>query len=152
MPNVNRRELLRGLVLTFNAESYRDSIPQILQWEKFFLGATLSGSMADLNRAMSGARHTCKQVGANELGVGANVELCVVVEEMREAIVKKGKTQGRAMAFINLSDSTYALEGACAFPDTLENIKSLGVQIGDVIFVNGKTSDRGLIINRVRLV
>lgn len=152
MPNVNRREVLRNLVATFNAESYRDSIPQILQWEKFFLGATLSGSMADLNRAMSGARHTCKQVGANELGAGASVELCVVVEDMREVVVKKGKTQGRAMAFINLSDSTYALEGACAFPDTLETFKSLGVQIGDVVFVNGKTSDRGLIINRVRLV
>jgi DNA polymerase-3 subunit alpha len=152
MPNVNRRVVLRELVSTFNADSHRDSIPQILQWEKFFLGATLSGSMADLNRAMSGARHTCKQVGANELGMGGKVELCVVVEEMREVTVKKGKTQGRAMAFINLSDSTYTLEGACAFPDTLEEIKSLGVQIGDVVFVDGKTSDRGLIINRVRLV
>lgn len=152
MPNVSRRAVLRALVSTFNTESHRDSIPQILQWEKFFLGATLSGSMADLNRAMSGARHTCKQVGANELKPGAKVELCVVIEEMREVTVKKGKTQGRAMAFINLSDSTYTLEGACAFPDTLEEIKSLGVQIGDVVFVDGKTSDRGLIVNRVRLV
>jgi len=152
MPNVNRREALRELVKTFKSESHKDSIPQILQWEKFFLGTTLSGSMADLNRAMSGARHTCKDVGSNSLGNGNNVELCVVIEDVRESTVKRGKTQGRLMGFITLSDSTYTLEGACAFPDTYEEIKSLGVQIGDVVFVNGKTSDRGLIINKMRLV
>jgi DNA polymerase III alpha subunit len=152
MPNVNRRQVLRELVKTFKSESHRDSIPQILQWEKFFLGATLSGSMADLNRAMSGARHTCKDIGANTLGNNASVELCVVIEELREATVKRGKTQGRMMAFLTLSDSTYTLEGSCAFPDTYDEIKSLGVQIGDVVFVNGKTSDRGLIVNKMRLV
>jgi DNA polymerase III alpha subunit len=152
IPNVNRREILRELTISFNAENHKDSIPQILQWEKHFLGTTLSGSMADLQKTMAGARHTCIQVGTNKLGKDARVELCVVVEEVREIVVKKGKTQGRVMAFMTVSDSSYSLEGACAFPDTYENMKSLGVQIGDVIFVDGKTSDRGLIINKVRLV
>ncbi len=150
MPNVNRRDIIRNVVALFNADSHKDSIPQILQWEKHFLGTTLSGSMADLNRALSGARHTCLQVGNNEFKTGSRIELCVVVEDIKEAIVKKGATQGRAMAFINLSDSTYTLEGACAFPDIFDQIKSLGVQVGDVILVDGKTSDRGLVINRVR--
>ncbi len=150
IPNVNRREIIRNLVASFNADSHRDSIPQILQWEKHFLGTTLSGSMADLNRALSGARHTCLQIGNNEFKQGSKVELCVVVEGIKEATVKKGATQGRAMAFINISDSSYTLEGACAFPDIFDQIKLLGIQIGDVILVDGRTSDRGMVINRVR--
>jgi DNA polymerase III alpha subunit len=106
--------------------------------------------MADLNRAMSGARHTCKQLGMGE--VQGYADLCVVVEAMREVTVKRGKTQGRQMAFITLSDSTYSLDGSCAFPDLYDKIKLAGIDVGDVVSVSGKISDRGMIINKMRLL
>lgn len=152
VPNVNRRAKLQGLIQTFKDESHRDSVAQILMWEKQYLGATLSGSMADLNRAMSGARHTCKQLGMGEIQQGGYVDICVVVESMREVTVKRGKTQGRQMAFVTLSDSTYSLDGSCAFPDLYDKVKTAGIDVGDVVSVTGKMSDRGLIINKMRLL
>ncbi len=152
IPNVSRRAKLRGLIQAFQDESHRDTVAQILMWEKHYLGATLSGSMADLNRAMSGARNTCKELGSGQVTAGAFVDLCVVVESMREVTVKRGKTQGRQMAFVTLSDSTYSLDGSCAFPDLYDKIKAAGIDVGDVVSVGGKMSDRGLIINKMRLV
>ena len=152
VPNVNRRAKIRALLDAFGNESHRDTVAQILVWEKNYLGATLSGSMADLERAMSGAQHTCKDVGSGHIAPGQNVNLCVVVEAMREVTVKRGKTQGRQMAFVTISDSTYSLDGSCAFPDTYDRMKSMGVDAGDVVLINGKMSDRGLIINKVRML
>ena len=152
VPNVNRRAKLRELIEAFQGESHRDTVAQILMWEKHYLGATLSGSMADLNRAMSGARNTCKELGSGQIAAGTFVDLCVVVEAMREVTVKRGKTQGRQMAFVTLSDSTYSLDGSCAFPDLYDKIKVAGIDVGDVVSVGGKMSDRGLILNKMRLV
>lgn len=151
VPNVNRRAKIRALVDVFNQENHRDTVAQILVWEKAYLGATLSGSMADLDRAMSGAQHTCKDVGTG-MPPGANVNLCVVVEEMKEVTVKRGKTQGRLMSFITLSDSTYSLDGSCIFPDLYDKVKLMGIGVGDVVSVYGKMSDRGLIVNKMRLL
>lgn len=150
MPNVRRRAKLREIIGEYNQETHRDSVAQILIWEKRYLGATLSGSMADLNRAISGARHNCLQVANNEFKSGWNVELCVVVEGLREVTVKNGKTAGRQMAFISLSDSSYTLDGSCAFPDLYDKIKSEGIGEGDVVSVRGKVSERGLVINSMR--
>lgn len=150
MPNVKRRAKLREMLGEYKAETKQDSVAQILTWEKHFLGTTLSGSMADLNRVMSGAKHQCKQLVTGELKPGWNVDLCVVVEDIREVTVKRGKTQGRQMAFITISDSTYTLDGSCAFPDSYDSIKDQGIQPGDVASVSGKVSDRGLIINKMR--
>jgi DNA polymerase-3 subunit alpha len=152
VPNINRRKVLRDLVNSFNNDARIDTMAQILMWEKQYLGATLSGSMADLNKVMSGARNTCKEIGAGTIGAGSAVELCVVIEQMREVTVKRGKTQGRQMAFITLSDSTYSLDGSCAFPDTYDKMKFDGIADGDVVSVRAKMSDRGLIINRLRLL
>ena len=152
VPNVNRREKLRDLIAVFKGEAHRDTVPQILVWEKNLLGTTLSGSMADLNRAMSGAQHSCKDVGALKIPSGGNVNLCVVLEAMREVTVKRGKTAGRQMAFVTISDSSYTLDGTCAFPDTYDKIKFAGLTTGDVVSVFGKMSDRGMIINSMRLV
>lgn len=150
LPNVNRRAKMRELVTTYRAEKRHDSMAQILQWEKQFLGTTLSGSMADLNKAMSGARHQCKQLATGEIKPGWQVELCVVVEDVREVTIKRGKTQGRQMAFISLSDASYTLDGSCAFPETYDIMKSNGIVAGDVVSVEGKMSDRGLVIHKVR--
>jgi len=151
VPNVNRRAKIRVLIDEFNQESHRDTVAQLLVWEKAYLGSTLSGSMADLERAMSGAKHTCRDVGTG-MPPGTYVNLCVVVEEMKEVTVKRGKTQGRLMSFITLSDSTYSLDGSCIFPDLYDKVRLMGIGVGDVVSVNGKMSDRGLIVNQMRLL
>jgi len=152
IPNVRRRAKLRDLIDQFKNETHRDTIVQILVWEKHYLGATLSGSMADLNRGMSGARNTCKEVGIGQIKKDQFANLCVVVEDMREVTVKRGKTQGRQMAFITISDSSYSLDGVCAFPDVYDKAKTAGIAVGDVVSVAGRMSDRGLIIHKMRLV
>jgi DNA polymerase-3 subunit alpha len=152
VPNVRRREKVRGLITEFKDEARHDTVVQILTWEKHYLGTTLSGSMADLNRAMSTARHTCKQVATGEFRAGWNVDLCVVVEGVREVTVRRGKTEGQQMAFITLSDSTYSLDGSCIFPEAYKQMKLAGITEGDVVSIAGKISDRGLIVNRMRLL
>ena len=62
------------------------------------------------------------------------------------------KTQGRLMAFLTISDSTYSLDGSCLFPDSYDTMKYNGITIGDVVAVKAKMSDRGLIINKMRLL
>ena len=153
VPNVNRRAKLREMTVAFQGEKHRDSIAQILMWEKHYLGATLSGSMADLNKVMSGARNTCKELGAGDMKDGDWADLCVVVESIREVTVKRGKTEGRQMAFVTLSDSSYSLEGSCVFPDVYDKVKMAGIGESDVVSVSGRVSDRGgLIINKMRLL
>ena len=152
VPNIKRRAKLREMVEDFKKEKHRDSVAQILMWEKHYLGATLSGSMADLNRAMSGARNSCKEIGTGKVKEKDWVDLCVVVESIKEVTVKRGKTQGKLMAFVTISDSTYSLDGSCAFPDLYDKMRASGIDVGDVVSVTGKMSDRGLIINKMRLL
>jgi DNA polymerase-3 subunit alpha len=149
-PNVARRKKLREILDEFNNEKRQDSVAQILTWEKHFLGATLSGSMADLNKVMSGAKHQCIQVVNNSLPPSSNVNLCVVIEDIREVTVKRGKTAGQQMAFLVISDSSYALDGSCMFPEAYTRAKQQGIQIGDIVSIQGKMSERGLIINNMR--
>ena len=152
VPNIKRRAKIRELLDKFRNESHRDSVAQILTWEKHYLGATLSGSVADLNRAMSGAKNTCLEVGAGKIPVDQWVDLCVVVEAMKETTVKKGKTEGRKMAFLTISDSTYSLDGPCVFPDLYDRVRTDGIEVGDVVSIKGKVSDRGMIVNKMRLL
>ncbi len=152
VPNVKRRAKIRDLLDEYTTCIPHDTVAQILMWEKKYLGATLSGSLADLNRAMSGARHTCKQIGSNELSPGSKMDLCVVVENIKELTIKRGAQQGRQMAMLSLSDSSYTIEGVCAFADTYDKMRVSNIAIGDVVSVTGRVGDRGPIAYTIRLL
>jgi DNA polymerase III subunit alpha len=148
VPNIRRREKLRVLVDNFNQLQHHDTAAQILNWEKQYLGTTISGSLADLKRAMS-ARNSCIEIGKHKIRPRAQVELCVVVEGLREHTIKTGRNAGQVMAFLTVSDSTYQLDNVCMFSEAYSNIDG-AIEPGDVVGAYGVMSDRGLIINSVR--
>jgi DNA polymerase III alpha subunit len=147
-PNVKRREKIREIVAAFEAADHQDTMPQILLWEKEYLGTTISGSPADLNRAMK-ARNQCIEIGRGDIMPDQNVELCVVVEAMREHIIKKGKNAGNAMAFLTVSDSSYRMDNVTVFTREYMRIKGQ-IEPGDVAAIEGRMTDRGLVANKIR--
>lgn len=147
-PNISRREKLRDVVQEFSLADHNDTMPQILLWEQEYLGTTISGSPADLQRAMR-ARNSCIELGRGDILPDSNVELCVVVETIREHIIKKGKFAGQPMAFLTISDSTYRLDNVTVFNKEYLRVKGQ-VETGDVIAINGRMSDRGLVANKIR--
>jgi len=148
VPNVKRREKIRGLVASFLKLEHQDSMAQLLTWEKDYLGATISGSLADLKHAMQ-ARNTCIEIGRGAIRPRQQVDLCVVVEAMREHTIKTGNNAGQVMLFLTLSDSTYRLDNVCMFSEAYARIKG-SVEVGDVVSLRGVMSDRGLIANSIR--
>lgn len=89
--------------------------------EKYFLGIALSCSAAD--DADDGlATHTCLEIA--KARNGANIVTCAVVESVRHTKTKKGRNPGSPMCILNISDSTYAIDGAPVFPDVYQALKS----------------------------
>lgn len=149
-PNVSRRAKIRQFMQSIKLDKAIDSVPQILNWEKQYLGTALSGSVADLKKYMvRGGVQQCISLVDGSCSEKTQVNLCVVIEDMREVTIKNGKSKGRQMAFLKVSDSSYTLDGVCAFPDILDKMKEANIQCDDIVNIKGVVGKRGLEIRKI---
>jgi len=144
-PNKNRVEKLKELLVKFQNIPSQDSIAQILSWEEEYLGIAISGDLADLRDQNSNM--TCIELTKPSIDKKQQIRLCVTLQEIKEITVKRGKSAGKPMAFLKVSDSTYTLDNVVMFTETYLKYKNL-INVGDVVVLKGKISDKGsLMIN-----
>lgn len=90
--------------------------------EKHFLGIALSCSQAD-DADDTLATHTCLEVA--QAPNQEAIIICAIIDGVRHTKTKRGKNPGQNMCFINISDSTYAIDHAVVFPDAFGRLKAL---------------------------
>ncbi len=117
----SRREIIRQKLKDLGTGT-KDTNTSKATAEKYFLGIALSCSAADdVDDHL--ATHTCLDIAksANKEGI----VVCAVIESVKHTKTKRGKNPGSPMCFINISDSTYAIDHAVVFPDAYKRLKSL---------------------------
>jgi DNA polymerase-3 subunit alpha len=137
MPTTPRRTKIRELLAEYDKAEIFDHMTQKLTWEREYLGIALSG---DGNLFKS--RDSCKDV-KNEAESGMFFEIAIQVE----TVSKKFDKNGNEMAFLSVSDDTYALDNICVFNHTFKECESL-LEEGNILRLGCKMGDRGsLIVN-----
>jgi len=114
--------------------------------EKYFLGIALSCSAAD-DADDSLATHTCLEVA--KAGNSAKVITCAVIESVRHTKTKRGKKPGSPMCFLNISDSTYAIDPAVVFPDVYQTVRSV-CKDDTICLVYGEKRNGSLIVSDIQ--
>ena len=111
------------------------------------LGVSLTANPID-EYDLSAITHTCKDF-YDDINA-KSVVLGVYINNVRPIKIKKGTNKGLEMAFVEVSDSTYALLGVVAFPDIWEDYKDK-LTIGNKVLISGYKSDykNSLVIKKV---
>jgi hypothetical protein len=100
---------------------YQDKVVEIAANEERLLGVALTCNIAD---AKSGERWTmtCKELLDNP-STSSTIILKAKIEEANIYSPKKGKNEGREMAFLKVSDGTCAIGNITCWPDQWEGLK-----------------------------
>jgi DNA polymerase-3 subunit alpha len=114
------------------------SLTKLLLDEKFYLNATLSGSLVDCLDIVKN-KVTCRLIDLSMCYKKEKINVGGVVESIREVLTKKDDK----MAFISISDASYKTD-VVVFPDIWLQVKKK-IEIGTILFVIG-TADNGKII------
>lgn len=142
----NRKLKVRNKYEEFIRLPRKDTFKDILGFEKFLLGTTLSGSEADLYNNMrvnSACMETLAMPKDQEVILGA------IINEVKEVKTKKGKNPGQLMGFLSISDYSYKLDNVVVFPDPYDKYKDFFYE-GNAILLFGKVSkDRAIIATRI---
>ena len=123
----------------------QDSAGWIARTEKELLGISITCSEVD-DCDISFANCTCKEFLD---GHRANPMIGAKLEKIKEITIKNGKSVGKKMAFLGLSDSSCSLD-ATIFSDAYENYKHLLLE-GNTILLAGKRDSKrgGLIVDKI---
>jgi DNA polymerase III alpha subunit len=115
-----RREIIKEKAKILS-QDVRDTNLAKSMAEKYFLGISISCSAVD-DADKSLATHTCLDIAKSPNK--SSVRVCAIIESVRHTKTKRGKNPGQAMCFLNISDSTYAIDRAVVFPDAYKKLKS----------------------------
>lgn len=143
-----RRAIIQSLISTLEnpPTSLYDS-PEWIAWnEEKLLGISLSCHKVDGCSRGVEATHTCKDV---YIGKPKYAVVAVQIARLKVVTTKNGKNPGQKMAFVDLSDGTYTLEGLPCFSDTWRDVSSLIQEENTVCCQLGKLQDGGYSIQKV---
>lgn len=114
--------------------------------EKHFLGIALSCSAAD-DVDSNEATHTCLEVQT-----ATNEErfcVCVIIDDVKHTVTKRGRNPGQRMCFLTISDSTYSIDHAVVFPDVYKEFKHL-CQKDFICLISGYKKQGSCIIDNMK--
>jgi DNA polymerase III alpha subunit len=136
--NKNRKEKVKDLVDSLeNPKSAVVDTPNWIAWnEENLLGIAISCTKIDACDT-SQVNTSCKDFLAGKAGY---MILGVIVQEVREVKVKKGKSSGQKMAFVNISDNTAALDLTC-FADVWKEYGAILSQ-GNTVLIRAERDKR----------
>lgn len=127
--------------------SLTDTADMIAWHEEQLLGAPITCHKVDACADASHANTTCKEIIEGKSGYTV---LAVEVASVRELVTKRGKTPGKKMAALSLSDASCSLDNAVAFPDVWAESGSMLYE-GNTVLVQGERDRKqgGFIIKKV---
>lgn len=146
--NSNRIKTLLSIKMMLENTSYslEDDPRWIAETETKYLGVFLSCCATDAGD-VSLVDTTCKDICLkNAMG---EVTIAGQLVSYREtAIKKKGKNQGKLMAFVSIQDDTAKLDSCVLFPDIYEKYKDLLFD-NNTLMLSGKSDNGSLIVERL---
>lgn len=136
----NRQSKILSIInQTTNPPYSLDDDPEwISNNERDLLGCSLTVTKTDLYDS-SYANTDCKDIK----NFPSNKQFFIVAEidQMSVIVTKRGKTPGKEMCFLRLSDSFGSIDSAVLFPDEYEEFKSL-LEDGRVLMFSGQKSGK----------
>jgi DNA polymerase III alpha subunit len=137
-----RREIIAEKLKLLSIETKDTNVANATA-EKYFLGIALSCSAADdVNK--NSATHTCLDIAKENNGV--EIKVCAVIEKVKHTKTKKGKKPGSPMCFLNISDSTYAMDRTVVFPDIYQKFKKY---CKEDLMISGEKKNGSFIIKNI---
>jgi DNA polymerase-3 subunit alpha len=137
VPNSRRRGVLRELLKGFDAVEMFDREIDRINWERNYLGISLTGSLTSLFKT----KNKCSDIITFDKNSNESIELAVIVSGVKEFRTKTGNMMG----FMTAGDETYELDNFVIFPKPYERFKAI-LEMGNILKVRGKMSDRGSIV------
>ena len=127
--------------------SLTDTADFIAWHEEHLLGAPITCHKVDACAEAVHANTTCKEIIDGKNGYTV---LAVEVVSVRELTTKRGKSPGKKMAALSLSDSSCSLDNAVAFPDVWAEHSSKLYE-GNTVLVQGERDRKqgGFIVKKV---
>ena len=128
-----------GNILRNPPHSLSDSFHFMAWNEEKLLGLPLTCNMVDDCDSAIQANTTCKELLDGKDGY---IILAVTINRIKEIHTKKAK---KKMAFLTVSDNTYALDSIVCFPDDWKEFKDL-LTVSNTVLLHVETSKKGSFI------
>ena len=121
--NVNRSVIVQDFVRHTESPScsLEDNPEWITRTEEGYLGVSLTYSKVE-SCDTSMADTTCKEFLDGKKG---KLKLAVTLTDIRKYTIKKGKSQGKDMAFLCVEDQTGSVDSVTIFPEELQKHKEI---------------------------
>lgn len=145
--NIKRKLTAQSFIASLeNPPTTLQDTPDWIAWnEEKLLGISLSCHKVDGCEKGIESTHSCRDVHTSSPKYAV---VAVQVVRVKEVTTKNGKNPGSKMAFVDLSDGSYTLEGIPVFPDIWKENKSLLQQENTLCVQLNKLPNGGYSINK----
>ena len=145
-----RIPIVQDLLRAYNDPGYKlfDSASWLAKQEQELLGIALTCNKVD-ECNIDKANCTCKEfIDGFESQYGAVI--AVQIDSVREWVIKKGRSKGKAMGFIVAGDTSCLLDNITAFSEEWEKYKSILYEGNTVLLRGSRDKNRGsFLVKRV---
>lgn len=115
-----------------------DSPLWISNMEKQYLGIAISCTKID-SCDIADVNCSCRDFASGR--TDRVMALGVQIDQLREVTTKSGKSAGRQMAYLKVSDTSGPLDNICVFPDRYEQYRNV-LREGNTVLLVGKRDER----------
>lgn len=130
--------------------SIEDDYGWIADIEYKLMGCSLTCSKVDM-LASDDVNISCADIAMGEVTSMKNARLAIRVNEVKEYVLTKGQSAGRAMGFISGEDSSGELDSITLFADEFEQNKKL-LFVGNTVLLYGEVQekkDKSFVVKKV---
>lgn len=144
-----RAEKLTGIMEEYRSKAYKPNPGLYQAWEKFYFGIPLTVQDKGLNVDAD----TTPLIEVINLPPDSNVKVAGIIEHVGYTKIKRGDSKGKTMAFIDLADNTYILNGLIAFSECYEKYGE-NILKGTAVSILGRKMKSGnsIIVNSVKKI
>lgn len=141
-----RVQKIQSLIQTLAKPPHKliDDALWISSTERELLGISITSTALDTCKTVI-STHQCKDVVD---GYRGKVMLGVEIKTSREHLTKKGKSAGKKMAFLSITDNSATLNNVVCFAETWEKYSHM-LYTGATVVIEGKADKDSVIVNRV---
>ena len=136
----DRLPILQNLLNEINNRPYQlvDTVDYLVHSEEELLGVSLTCHVTDALLTAQES-HSCKDIANGYKGYAV---LKVSLDQVNPWKCKNGKSAGKYMAFIKVSDNSCSLGNVVAFPEVYEKYSHL-LSTGGIVYITGQISQQG---------